>query len=65
MPGMNGKELAVNLQKEYPALKVLLISGYTAQIVESHEGFCSGCHFIQKPFSAKDLAVKVRQVLAD
>jgi hypothetical protein len=39
------------------------MSGYTADVI-AHRGMLEeGTNFIQKPFSKKDLAFKVRQVL--
>jgi two-component system sensor histidine kinase EvgS len=63
MPKMNGRRLAEKLQIQYPALKVLFMSGYTANVI-AHRGVLDrGINFIQKPFSKKDLALKVREVL--
>jgi DNA-binding NtrC family response regulator len=63
MPEMNGRDLAKNLLPLYPRLKRLFMSGYTANII-AHEGVLDDdVHFIQKPFSARDLAAKVREVL--
>jgi PAS domain S-box-containing protein len=63
MPGMNGRDLASNLLTFYPDLKRLFMSGYTANVIAHHGVLDEGVHFIQKPFSRKDLAAKVRQVL--
>jgi CheY-like chemotaxis protein len=63
MPGMNGKDLAGNLLSRYPHLKHLFMSGYTADVI-AHNGILDdGVNFIQKPFSIKELAVKVREAL--
>ena len=63
MPGMNGRDLAANLVSLYPGLQRLFMSGYTANVIAHHGVLEEGVHFIQKPFSRKDLAVKVREVL--
>jgi len=39
------------------------MSGYTANVIAHHGVLDEGMHFIQKPFSLPDLAVKVRKVL--
>lgn len=65
MPGMNGRELSRNLQVRYPNLKCLFISGYTADVIAYQGVLDEGVHFLQKPFSMKDLVAKVRQVLDD
>ena len=63
MPGMNGQDLARNMMSLYPNLKCLFTSGYTANVIAHHGVLDEGVYFIQKPFSRKDLAVKVREVL--
>jgi len=62
MPGMNGRDLACQLLAFYPDIKLLFMSGYTADII-AHRGVLGGKGFIQKPFSKADLAVKLRGVL--
>jgi len=63
MLGMNGPELAQKLKSPYPDLKIVFMSGYTADII-AHRGVLeTGGHFISKPFSRKDLATSVRKVL--
>ena len=63
MPEMNGRDLARNLLTSFPALKRLFMSGYTADVI-AHQGVLDeGVHFIQKPFSKKDLAAKVSEAL--
>ena len=63
MPGMNGRELFTNLEKKFPHLKVLYMSGYTDNVIAHRGVLDQGVQFIQKPFSAKGLAEKVREVL--
>jgi len=63
MPEMNGKELAGRVHALCPDIKTLFMSGYTANVI-AHRGVLEeGVNFIQKPFSIKDLAAKVRAVL--
>jgi len=63
MPEMNGRDLAKKLLALYPHLKCLFTSGYTANVIAHHGVLDENVHFIQKPFSRKDLATKVREVL--
>ncbi len=63
MPEMNGRDLAEKLQADHSNLKVLFMSGYTANVIAHHGVLDTDVHFIQKPFSNKDLAVKVRKAL--
>jgi PAS domain S-box-containing protein len=62
MPGMTGRELAEQVAQIRPAMRVLLMSGYTDEI--SRAGFLRpGLHFIEKPFTSRSLALKIREVL--
>ncbi len=63
MPEMNGQDLAKLISNIKPGLKCLFISGYTANVIANHGVLDEGVHFLQKPFSMKDLASKVRQAL--
>jgi two-component system, cell cycle sensor histidine kinase and response regulator CckA len=63
MPGMNGHDLARQLRARHPGLRVLFMSGYTADAIAHRGVLDSGVHFIQKPFSRNDLAAKVRETL--
>jgi len=63
MPEMNGRELAGNLLVHYPDLKRLFMSGYTSDVIAHHGVLDEGVHFIQKPFSKKDLGEKLREAL--
>jgi PAS domain S-box-containing protein len=63
MPGMNGKELQETLLPQRPELKCMFMSGYTANVVVHHGVLDAGIHFLEKPFSVRTLAGKVREVL--
>ncbi len=63
MPDMNGHDLARRLLTQHPGLKHLFMSGYTANIIAQHGVLDEDTHFIQKPFTMKLLADKVRMVL--
>jgi CheY-like chemotaxis protein len=64
MPGMTGKELAMRLVALRPSLRTLYTSGYTANAI-AHEGVLdAGVAYLPKPFSAAQLAAKVREVLS-
>jgi len=64
MPGLNGRELSDRLKELRPDLKVLFISGYTADVIANRGVLDPGFAFLHKPFSLEELAVKVRAVLA-
>ncbi|MCF8064348.1 MAG: transporter substrate-binding domain-containing protein [Desulfarculaceae bacterium] len=63
MPKMNGRDLAEKLQGIYSTLKVLFMSGYTANVIAHRGVLDANVHFMQKPFSRQELAVKVREAL--
>ena len=63
MPEMNGRELAKQIQSRDPNVRVLFMSGYTANVIAHHGVLDAGVHFIQKPFTTADLAKKVRTAL--
>jgi len=63
MPEMNGRDMAREVQSLYPRINRLFMSGYTADIIAHHGVLEKGVHFIQKPFSGKTLAAKVREAL--
>lgn len=63
MPDMRGLELARRLRRHQPDLKVLFISGYASWAVAAKEGLNDDVPFLQKPFTARQLAAKVRDVL--
>jgi two-component system, cell cycle sensor histidine kinase and response regulator CckA len=63
MPRMGGRDLAEQLVKTQPALKVLYMSGYTDDAIVHHGVLDAGTAFIGKPFTAVELTRKIREVL--
>ena len=63
MPQMGGKELVGRLKKLRPEIKVLFISGYTDNIIISHDILGPNTAFLQKPFSIGELVRRVREIL--
>lgn len=63
MPGMNGQELADEITKTRPAIKVIFMSGYTDDSIAHHGVLGPGVDFIQKPITLTRLAQKLRTVL--
>lgn len=63
MPEMTGRDLAVRLQTIHPEIKVLFMSGYTADIIAHRSILNEDVLFIQKPFTKQELAKKVREAL--
>jgi PAS domain S-box-containing protein len=65
MPGgMNGRELAEQLRRRRPGLKVLYTSGYAHTAMAGEVAAAvQVTHLLGKPYRRRDLATKVRQVL--
>jgi two-component system cell cycle sensor histidine kinase/response regulator CckA len=63
MPEMNGRELAREIVSIHPITRCLYMSGYSSDVIERRGMLGAGVSFIGKPFTLRDLAVKVRQVL--
>lgn len=59
---MSGPKLAERLADERPDMKVLFVSGYAENTVLP-QGKIDHSRFLQKPFSLKTLARKIREVL--
>ena len=65
MPKMNGPTLVAKLQEKRPGLKALLMSGYTGDAILNRGVDGSALPFLEKPFTVKGIAHKVRDILDD
>jgi two-component system, cell cycle sensor histidine kinase and response regulator CckA len=63
MPGMSGRELAERLRPAQPEMRVIYMSGYTADVLEPRALLEGDRLVIQKPFTAEILAQRVREAL--
>ena len=63
MPGTDGRTLSRQLREVCPNLRVILMSGYAEDIFAHRGAIAAPLTFIQKPFSPRDLATKVREIL--
>jgi PAS domain S-box-containing protein len=59
MPGQSGYQIAADLKRRFPALKIVYMSGYAAR--DRHDG--PEAPVLAKPFSPEDLVATVRAVL--
>jgi len=64
MPELGGRELARQLQREYPEKPILFISGYTNQELANEGGSLDAtATFLAKPFSSQQLLAAVNTLL--
>ena len=61
MPGLRGPEVVQRLAPKRPGLRALFMSGYADQ--DARTGVPAGANFLNKPFSARELAAAVEAVL--
>jgi two-component system cell cycle sensor histidine kinase/response regulator CckA len=63
MPKMDGPTLSKKVRDLYPETKTIFISGYTEDTFRKNLDHNAKIHFLPKPFTLKDLASKVKEVL--
>jgi signal transduction histidine kinase/ActR/RegA family two-component response regulator len=63
MPKMNGIMLAEVLRRTYPAVAVLLTSGFSSKLTSANEIQRLGVNFVEKPYRKARLAQAVRAAL--
>ncbi len=63
MPEMDGKQLAVKLKERFNGVKVLFVSGYAEDHLSHGGALDAGVSFLKKPYTAGELALKVRTLL--
>ena len=63
MPGMNGRELVERVWQRWPQMKVLFMSGYTADVMLRHGLTEEAVNVLAKPFTRLELARKIREAL--
>jgi two-component system cell cycle sensor histidine kinase/response regulator CckA len=63
MPKMDGPTLSKKIRDMYPDTKTIFISGYTEDTFRKNLDHNTKIHFLPKPFTLKDLASKVKEVL--
>jgi PAS domain S-box-containing protein len=63
MPGMNGRQLADEILKVRPGLRVLFTSGYTENAIIHHGRLDEGVLLLAKPYRKSDMAIMIRKAL--
>ncbi|MBR0758139.1 PAS domain S-box protein [Bradyrhizobium jicamae] len=65
MPGLNGRQLADELSKIRPDLKVLFTSGYTENAIIHHGRLDEGVLLLPKPYRKSEMAAMIRKALGE
>lgn len=63
MPGMSGPALVERIARSRPEVKVLYVSGYSAEALGRQGVLDAGIALVEKPFTVTGLLGKVREVL--
>jgi two-component system, cell cycle sensor histidine kinase and response regulator CckA len=63
LPQMKGQELAERLQADQPTLRVLFMSGFSAEALTAGGTLKLGTELIEKPFSPKTLLDRIRRII--
>jgi CheY-like chemotaxis protein len=64
MPGLNGVELAQQIRRIRPLIKVLSISGFPQKVVAGMGVWTDSLHFLQKPFMPAQLDQRIKAIFA-
>jgi CheY-like chemotaxis protein len=62
--GMRGTELAAKAQERFPALAIVLMSGFPAELIEADRDSPLGLELLRKPCSREELAQAIARVVA-
>ena len=62
--GMRGTELAAKAQERFPALAIVLMSGFPAELIEADRDSPLGWELLRKPCSREELAQAIARVVA-
>ena len=63
MPKMNGREVYDAIRSIAPDMRILFCSGYAKDVVVNQGGVEGWMDFLPKPFTPKELLMKIREVL--
>ncbi len=63
LPGKNGRELADEVERQRPEVKIIFMTGYSRNAIVHNGRLDAGTELIPKPLIERNLARKIRQVL--
>ncbi len=61
--GVNGRQLADDVRRRRPTLKIMFMTAYARNAIVHHGRLDPGVELILKPFTQRDAAAKIRSVL--
>ena len=64
-PGMRGTQLAALAQARFPAMAVLLMSGFSSELLEADRDSPPSWELLRKPYSRDELARAIARVVGD
>jgi two-component system cell cycle sensor histidine kinase/response regulator CckA len=64
MPRIDGPTLVRQVRENHPEMKVIFISGYAEDAFRKRLDSDAGIHFLPKPFTLKQLAGKVKEMIS-
>ena len=64
MPNMDGPTMVRHVKQLKPDMEVIFMSGYAEEAFRRNDQTSENIHFLPKPFGLKQLAAKVKEVLA-
>ena len=62
--GMRGSELARHVSARWPGVAILLMSGYSAELLQAHSGDAATWELLRKPYERAELAGAMVRALA-
>ena len=62
MPEMNGEQLATELLNRHPQLRVLYVSGYTADVIAERSGVGAEIELQAKPYTQPQLVDRIERL---
>jgi CheY-like chemotaxis protein len=62
-PGMRGTDLAAEAQRRFPRLAILLMSGFSAELIEADRDSPASWELLRKPYSRAELARAMARLL--
>ncbi len=62
-PGIHGTELAKRAQERFPKLAILLMSGFSAELLDADRDSPPSWELLRKPYSREELASAIARVL--